>query len=194
MFALESDIVLEKNLDASVMRWVVDPINGRNNFMRSIPYFAINISLMENENVVAGITFDAIRGDCYKAEVGGGASIRRQRLRVSGRRDIFGALVAVEERDVKNNQKSFEQDQKIVQSGAILRKTGAVALDLAYLAAGKHDAVVARNVHFSDISSGIVLVKEAGGFVEFSKSATGKYSIIAASSFDLLQSLSKISV
>lgn len=161
--------------------WVVDPINGCRNFMRGVPYFATNIAMMEKNSVVAGVTFDAIRGDCYKSEIGGGAFIRRQRLRVSGKRDFSDAVVAV--------SGDFFDDSWLSKAGFVVRRTGAVALDLAYLSAGKYDCVVANSVGFNEIAPGILLVKESGGFVEHSKSVDGMFSIIAASSANLLREL-----
>lgn len=70
--------------------------------------------------------------------------------------------------------------------GAILRRTGSLALDLAYLSAGKYDAVVAHEVHIWDIASGIVLIKEAGGFVEYQKRSDDSYDIVVAATNKLL--------
>ena len=65
--------------------WIVDPIDGTSNFMRGIPYFAINVALREKNTITAGITLDPMRGECYWAEIGQGAFVERNRLRVSGR-------------------------------------------------------------------------------------------------------------
>ncbi|MBR1480148.1 MAG: inositol monophosphatase [Alphaproteobacteria bacterium] len=167
-----------ENADKSSV-WVVDPIDGTNNFMRGIPYFAINIALMNDGKFTAGVTLDPLRGDCFKAEVGGGAFLgNRNRIRVSRRADIEEAVVVT--------RVSPDIDAKIVAAGAILRKTGSLALDLAYLAAGKYDAVAAKDVHLWDIASGLVLLREAGGFVEYEKAKSGTYNITAAATSKLL--------
>ncbi len=158
--------------------WIIDPIDGTSNFMRGIPYFAINIALRKGNDVVAGITLDPMRGECYKAEIGQGALGGRSRLRVSGREDIREALIAT--------RGSVQFGEQLVGLGAIIRKTGSVAMDMAYLSAGKYDAVIARNVYLWDIASGIVLIKEAGGFIELSKIGSSQYNLVAASSKKLL--------
>ena len=177
----ESGVITNKNPDVS---WVVDPIDGTTNFMRGIPYFAINIAIKDKEEIVAGITLDPMRGDCFKADIGCGTFLGRQRLRTSGKEELKESVVAT--------HMSLIEDVKVAEKGAIIRRTGAVALDLAYLAAGKYDAVVAKNVGIWDIASGILLIKEAGGFVKYEDQGNGKYKIIAASSSKLFNQVSEI--
>ena len=172
----EESGLTEKDDNNSV--WIVDPIDGTSNFMRGIPYFAINIALQVNKEFIAGVTLDPVRGECYKAEVGQGAFVgQRSRLRVSGRENMKEAVVAT--------RVSLGIDEKLIKAGAILRKTGSIALDLAYLSAGKYDVVVAYDACLWDIAAGIVLVKEAGGFISMS-AAGERYNIIATSSKKLL--------
>lgn len=177
----ESGFSKNENTDSI---WIVDPIDGTNNFMRGIPYFAINIALMENNEFIAGVTLDPMKGDCFKASLREGAYVgNRDRLRVSGREQLREAVVAL--------KTTFEIEEKIFVEGAIIRKTGSTALDLAYLAAGKYDAVIVQNVMLWDIASGIVLIKEAGGFLEYVKKEDGRYDIFAASSSKLLNYILK---
>lgn len=164
--------------------WIVDPIDGTNNFMRGIPYFAINIALMENKEFVAGVTLDPMRGDCFKAGLREGAfEGNRNRLRVSNREKLQEAVVAL--------RTNFDIEQRIFNQGAIIRKTGSMALDLAYLAAGKYDVVIAQNVTLWDIASGIVLIRESGGFINYTEKENGTYDIYATSSSKLLNIVSK---
>jgi myo-inositol-1(or 4)-monophosphatase len=167
--------------------WIIDPIDGTTNFMRGIPYFAINVALMEREEVVAGLTLDPMRGNYFTAMKGGGAFIgKRQRLRVSGREDLVESLVAV--------HAEIEYEERIRRLGAITRRTGSVAMDLAYLAAGKYDAVFARDVGLWDIASGIGLIRESGGFVDYRATSQDRFNILAASSESVLsQILSNLS-
>ena len=162
--------------------WIVDPIDGTSNFMRGIPYFAINVALREKNTITAGITLDPMRGECYWAEIGQGAFVERNRLRVSGREDIREAVVAT--------RAPIAVDEKLIHAGVILRKTGSIALDMAYLAAGKYDAVIAYGANLWDIASGIVIVKEAGGFVETREEKNG-YEVVASSSKKILDQLIK---
>lgn len=177
----ESGFSKNENIDSV---WIVDPIDGTNNFMRGIPYFAINIALMENKEFVAGVTLDPMRGDCFKAGLREGAfEGNRNRLRVSNREKLQEAVVAL--------KVGFGIEQQIFNEGAIIRKTGSLALDLAYLAAGKYDVVIAKNVTLWDIASGIVLIRESGGFINYSKKDKGTYDVCAASSSKLLNIVSK---
>lgn len=171
---------IKKNDESSI--WIVDPIDGTCNFMRGIPYFAINIALRVDGEYRSGLTLDPMRGDCFKAEIGGGAFLgNRNRIRVSGREDIREAVVVT--------RVPLSIDEKISDAGSIIRRTGALALDLAYLAAGKYDAVVARDVALWDIAAGLVLLKESGGFFDYNKNDRGLYDIVAASSSKLLNTV-----
>jgi myo-inositol-1(or 4)-monophosphatase len=165
--------------------WIVDPIDGTSNFMRGIPHFAINIALREDDRITAGMTLDPMRGDCFKAEEGNGAFLgNRNRIRVSGRERMQESIVAM--RNV-----SIEKESALINSGAVVRNLGSVALDLAYLAAGKFDAVITNDVYLWDIASGLILIKEAGGFLEYTEKDEGKYDVVAASSLRLLNFIKK---
>lgn len=161
--------------------WIIDPIDGTTNFMRGIPVFAINIAFMENRNVSAALTYEPIRGVSFSATVGNGAFSDRQRLRGSNREDIEDALCAL--------HVSVDEEKFLLEKGAIIRRTGSVALDLAYFASGRYDIVIARNVGLWDISAGILLIRESGGFSKVSKNENGSYNIVAASSKKIIDLL-----
>lgn len=168
--------------DNESLAWIVDPIDGTTNFMRGVPYFAINIAFSENLEISAGITLDPIRGEVFKAEVGCGAYVNnRNRLRVSGREELSESMIAV--------HMQHEQEKVLIEKGVIIRKIGSVALDMAYVAAGRYDACVCKNVMLWDISAGVLLVKESGGFVKYVKYENGSFDIVAASSNKILQQL-----
>ncbi|MDR0640319.1 MAG: inositol monophosphatase [Holosporales bacterium] len=177
----ESGAITNDNPDSV---WIIDPIDGTTNFMRGIPYFAINIGLMESGTVVTGITLDPMRGDCFSTALGEGTFLKnRCRLRVSGRTNILESVVAT--------HTPPDIDFNIMKSGVITRRTGSVALDLAYVAAGKYDASVAKDVKFWDIAGGLLMIKEAGGFVHCTKTDDDVYDIVTASSETLLIHLSQ---
>lgn len=164
-------------------KWVVDPIDGTNNFRRGIPYFCTSIALLHDTNSVAGLILDPIRGSCYKAASNSGAFVDgRNRLRVSRVNSIKEAFVAY-------HNIPLDIINKLSNSCAILRKTGSVALDLAYLAAGKYDAVIVQGASIWDIAAGIILIKESGGFVRYKKLEDNKFNLIATSSFKLLNQI-----
>ena len=166
-------------------RWVIDPIDGTNNFRRGIPYFCVNIALTVDDIPVAGLTLDPVRGACYKAALDMGAFVDgHNRLRVSSTSGLREAVIAC-------HRVSQNRIQKLVDHFVIIRQMGSVALDLAYLGAGKYDVVIAEDVSWWDIAAGIVLVKESGGFIKY-KSENGKYSVLATSSFKLMKEIALI--
>jgi myo-inositol-1(or 4)-monophosphatase len=166
--------------------WIVGPICGIANFARGIPQFAMSIAIMEDGIVTAGLTLDPLRGDCFNSTLGGGAFLgNRNRLRVSGREELRDSIVAVD--DISPHVCGMMSEGK-----ARLRSSGSVALDIAYLSAGKYDAVVSNKVNMRDIASGLILIREAGGFFELVPSTDGTYGIIAASSSKLMKHVSTL--
>lgn len=169
-----------KETEDKYHKWVIDPIDGTNNFRKGIPYFCTSIALIDNVTSVVGLILEPIRGSVYKAAANSGAFVDgRNRLRVSKVNSIKEAFVAY-------NNISHDIVGKLSDAKAILRKTGSVALDLAYLAAGKYDVVIAHEVSLWDIAAGIVLIREAGGFVRYKVLENNKYDLIATASFKLL--------
>lgn len=176
---LSEEAGIEETAD-TYHKWIIDPIDGTNNFRRGIPYFCISIALIDNVTSVAGLILDPIRGSVYKAAANSGAFVDgRNRLRVSKANSIKEAFVAY-------NNISYDIVGELANRKAILRKTGSVALDLAYLAAGKYDVVIAHEVSLWDIAAGIVLIREAGGFIRYKVLENNKYDLIATASFKLL--------
>ena len=149
-------------------RWVIDPIDGTANFLHGIPHFCISIGLEKNKEIISGIIFDPIKDETFIAEKGNGSYLNNQRLRVSGRSKlkdsiIFtgGPIFASEEKDL-----ILEEYKKISSNVHIpIRKMGSAALDLAYVAAGRCDGFWQRDLNYWDIAAGIILIKEAGGFI-----------------------------
>jgi myo-inositol-1(or 4)-monophosphatase len=168
---------------AGTYTWLVNPINGVANYTRGIPNFVTNIALMKGVDIISGIIYDHLRDNCFKAECGNGAFIgNHDRLRVSGRESISDSLIAL--------YTSQEMTEDLRQKGAQIRLTGSLSMDLAYLAAGKYDCVIAHDVPFIDVASGIIIIRESGGLLEFSqKNNSTNCDIIAASSSSLLKLL-----
>ena len=148
-------------------RFIIDPIDGTMNFMHAVPFFAITIALERKGELVAAITYNPITDEMYSAEKGAGAFLNNKRLRVAQRRDIHDTLVSYEmpHRGGKDLPLS-RAELSVLQARVVgIRGTGSAALSLAYVAAGRFDAMVCRNIHQWDIAAGILLMKEAGGFV-----------------------------
>ena len=150
-----------------IHRWVVDPLDGTTNFLHGIPHWAISIGLVREEEAVAGVVYDPVKDELYWAEKGQGAWLNDRRLRVSGRRRLDEALLATglafKGRD-KGESFLAELDRAMSETAGV-RRFGSAALDLAYVAAGRYEGFWERNLGPWDVAAGIVLVREAGGFV-----------------------------
>ena len=148
-------------------RFIIDPIDGTMNFMHSVPFFAITVALERKGELVAAITYNPITDEMYSAEKGGGAFLNNKRMRVAQRRDIHDTLVSYEMPHRGGKDLPLSRAELSVLQGRVvgIRGTGSAALSLAYVAAGRFDAMVCRNIHAWDIAAGILLVKEAGGFI-----------------------------
>jgi myo-inositol-1(or 4)-monophosphatase len=157
---------LEEGTDKS-HRWIVDPLDGTTNFLHGIPQFAISIGLERDKVMVAGVIYNPANEELFVAERGKGAFLNDQRLRVANRRQLSNAVVAcglphLGRGDLALFRKEFAVIQERV---AGIRRFGAAALDLAWVAAGRLDAFWERDLSPWDMAAGMVLVREAGGFV-----------------------------
>jgi myo-inositol-1(or 4)-monophosphatase len=148
-------------------RWIVDPLDGTTNFLHGIPHFAISIALERDGELQAGVIYAPVTGEMYVAERGGGAFLNGRRLRVSARRDVEEALFAtgIPFKGLPNHELFLRQLRQVMAASAGIRRFGSAALDLAYVAAGRFDGYWENGLHPWDVAAGIVLVREAGGFV-----------------------------
>jgi myo-inositol-1(or 4)-monophosphatase len=147
--------------------WIVDPLDGTTNFLHGIPHFAISIGLERDDAIVAGVVYNPANDDLFTAERGKGAYLNDQRLRVAGRQHLADAVVACGLPHLGRGDLALGALEIAAVQGKVagLRRFGAAALDLAWVAAGRFDAYWERNVSPWDIAAGVILVREAGGFV-----------------------------
>jgi myo-inositol-1(or 4)-monophosphatase len=146
--------------------WIVDPLDGTTNFLHGIPHFAISIALQREDTIVAGLVYNPANDDMFTAERGKGAFLNDKRLRVAGRTRLADAVVAcglphIGRGDLVLARKEIAAIQDKV---AGLRRFGAAALDLAWVAAGRFDAYWEHDLSPWDIAAGLILVREAGGY------------------------------
>jgi len=149
-------------------RWIIDPLDGTTNFLHGIPHFAISVGLEREGVLVAGIVYNPATEDMYIAEKGQGAFHNNRRLRVSARREMSEAMVgggAPHLGKAKDHPLYKHELANMIARAAAVRSYGATALDLAYVAAGRFDALWQRGCHIWDVAAGAVLVREAGGYV-----------------------------
>jgi myo-inositol-1(or 4)-monophosphatase len=150
--------------------WIVDPLDGTTNFLHGIPHFAISIGLERGGDLVAGVIYDPIKDEMFWAEKGIGAYLNDRRIRVSSRRNLEDALLVTgitpRHRGEEAERAAFvAQFDAAVAASAGVRRSGSAALDLAYVAAGRFEAFWENHLSPWDIGAGIVLVREAGGYV-----------------------------
>lgn len=149
------------------IEWVVDPLDGTNNFAHGLPIFSVTLAAMAGEAVLAGVTFDPLRDELYSARRGGGAWLNGRRLAVSRRPVLDEAIVATG----FPYDKATNPDNNLAQFVAVtphvrgVRRLGSAALDLAYVAAGRLDAYWEHGTNAWDVAAGVLLVEEAGGKV-----------------------------
>jgi myo-inositol-1(or 4)-monophosphatase len=147
--------------------WIVDPLDGTTNFLHGIPQFSISIALQRDDAIVAGLVYNPANDELFTAERGKGAFLNDKRLRVAGRQRLGDALFACGlphfgRGDLDLSRRELAAVQPCV---AGLRRFGSAALDLAWIAAGRFDGYWERGLSPWDMAAGILLVREAGGFV-----------------------------
>ena len=152
---------------AAERRWIVDPLDGTSNFLHGLPHFAISIALEERGELIAGVVFDPIKDELFYAEKGQGAFLNDRRIRVSSRTRPDDALIATGIPFLGHGDRpAFLAELDAVSAKvAGIRRWGTASLDLAYVAAGRFDGYWERDLSSWDIAAGIVLVREAGGYV-----------------------------
>ena len=149
-------------------RWIVDPLDGTTNFLHGLPHWAVSIALEHKGQIVAGVIYDPVKDEMFYAEKGGGAWMNESRMRVSGRHRMIESIFATGlpfagRADLPETLKDLA---RILPACAGVRRFGAAALDLAYVAAGRYDGFWERRLHAWDIAAGILIVREAGGILE----------------------------
>ena len=163
---LSEEIGEIKNDEA--FKWIIDPIDGTSNFLHGVPHFGISIGLEQNKEIICGIIFDPIKDEMFVAEKGKGSYLNNQRMRVSARSKLEDCIIFTggPRRQSKERDLAIEEYKKFSSKVLIpIRKMGSASLDMAYVAAGRCDGFWQRNLNYWDIAAGIILVKEAGGFV-----------------------------
>ncbi|GEP10090.1 inositol monophosphatase family protein [Methylobacterium gnaphalii] len=147
--------------------WHIDPLDGTTNFLHGIPHFAISVGLERDGMIVAGVIYDPIKDELFVAERGKGAYLNNRRLRVSGRQELADALVAYGSPYLGRGDQPrlLKEVAAVMQVTGGARRFGSAALDLAYVACGRNDFYWERDIQSWDIAAGIILVREAGGFV-----------------------------
>ncbi len=150
-------------------RWIIDPIDGTLNFLNGVPQFAISVAYEENNEILCGVILNPITNEMYCAEKGNGAYLNNSRIRVSKKKKVQDSLLVTGGPKHTSNikKKIFSEYIDISNKSSSVRKFGSAALDMAYVACGRFDGYWQREINLWDVAAGIVIVKEAGGLVDF---------------------------
>ena len=169
-YGILSEEVGQINEKNKTNRWIIDPIDGTSNFLNGIPQFAISIGYEEDNKVKIGLIYDPIKNELFFAETGNGAFLNNSRIRVSKKKNLKHALLGTGGPKSSSKFKNeifleFVEVSKNIDTP--IRKYGSASLDLANVACGRFDGFWQRELSYWDIAAGIVIIKEAGGFIDY---------------------------
>jgi myo-inositol-1(or 4)-monophosphatase len=187
-YGILSEEIGEINKDNKENRWIIDPIDGTTNFLNGIPHFAISIAYEEKGEIVCGLIFDPIKDEIFFAEKGSGAFFNNSRIRVTKKNKLKNSILVTGGPKFNSPRKNAIFQEYINVSNLIeanVRKFGSAALNLSYVAAGRFDAFWEWELNLWDIAAGTVILKEAGGYIEFMESGSPtsfKRNVIASNS------------
>jgi myo-inositol-1(or 4)-monophosphatase len=162
----ESGIINKSNLKN---RWIIDPIDGTMNFLNGVPQFAISVGYEANGELKCGVIFNPISNEMFCAEKGNGSYLNNSRIRVSNKKKIKDALLVTggPKGASKIKERIFSEYIRVSKNVSNVRKFGSAALDMAYVACGRFDGYWQREINYWDIAAGVIILREAGGFVDF---------------------------
>lgn len=150
-------------------QWIIDPLDGTTNFLHGLPHFAISMGVKHKGVLTHGLIYDPIRREEFTASRGAGAQVNGRRMRVAQNTKIDGSLLGTgmpfRENQAEHATTYWAQLAKLATEAAGIRRGGAAALDLAYVAAGRLDGFWEYGLQPWDIAAGVLMVREAGGMV-----------------------------
>lgn len=148
-------------------RWIIDPLDGTSNFLHGLPHFAISVALEQQGEIIAGVIYDPLKNDLFCAEKGTGAFCNDKRIRVSLKQsaeDCFLATGLTLGKEGSHTQ-ALKDLSHLQGRGIGIRMWGSASLDLAYVAAARLDGYWQEGLKPWDVAAGILIIKEAGGYV-----------------------------
>ncbi len=152
---------------AGEFQWIIDPLDGTTNFLHQLPCFAVSVALRQHEEIVLGIVYEVNRQECFYAWKNGGAWLNGQRIHASACNSLADSLVATgfPYREFETMEAYMKTLRLLMASTRGLRRYGAAAVDLAYVACGRFDSFFEYGLAAWDVAAGVLLVQEAGGRV-----------------------------
>ena len=150
----------------SEYRWLIDPIDGTTNFAHGQPHWAVSICLEHNGTPVMGVVYDVAKREMYTAIVGQGAFLNDRPIHVSATEDLINAIGATGfSYDINERETSFRLWESFSQNARAMRRNGAAALDMVWVACGRLDFYFERPINNWDVSAGVIICREAGASV-----------------------------
>ena len=150
----------------SEWRWIIDPLDGTTNYAHGYPCFCVSIGLEYNGRMEVGVVYDPMRDECFAAERGEGAALNGKRIHVSPAPTLASALLCTGfPYDVRERGEFARHFANFIMNAQGVRRDGAAALDLAYVAAGRFDGFWEEGLKPWDVAAGVLLIEEAGGKV-----------------------------
>ncbi len=160
-FITEENTILQEE---KRLTWIIDPLDGTSNFLHRIPHFAISVGLMVEQKIMIGIVLNAYSGECFYSWKDGGAYLDGRRIYVSDTVEVSNSLIATGfPYKVKDVAPLIRTLGHFMRHGRGIRRFGAAALDLAFVACGRFDCYYESTLNAWDVAAGILLVQEAGG-------------------------------
>ena len=151
---------------ASPYRWLIDPLDGTTNYAHANPYFAVSLALQYRDDTILGVVYDPVKDELFRAERGGGAWLNDRPLRVSATGELIRGLFATGfPYDIAQRPAALAHWAAFTEVVQAMRRNGAAALDLCYVAAGRFDGFYEANLGPWDCGAGALIVVEAGGQV-----------------------------
>lgn len=149
--------------------WIIDPLDGTTNYLHGIPQYCVSIAMREGSKLILGVVYDPIKEELFCAARGEGATLNNRRIRVSSQSDLSASLIGTGLPYRVDQAQLLDQYlaalRAIIEQHAGVRRAGAAALDLAYVAAGRFDGFWETGLHSWDIAAGALLIQEAGGLI-----------------------------
>jgi myo-inositol-1(or 4)-monophosphatase len=147
--------------------WILDPLDGTTNYLHGFPQYAVSIALYENDEPTHAVVYDPFKEEMFTAAKGEGAYLNEQRIRITGADGFENTLIGTgfPFKEPQHLDAYLSMFKAIHPQVAGIRRAGSAALDLAYLAAGRLDGFWEIKLNIWDIAAGVLLVKEAGGYV-----------------------------
>lgn len=152
-------------LDDAECVWIIDPLDGTSNYLHGFPFYSVSIAVQIKNQIEHAVVYDPIRHECFAASRGRGARLNDHRLRVSKQPHLHASMLGVNLKHNYTSSRNKSSIESLVHQCASARRTGSVALELAYVAAGRLDGFFGFGLQPWDIAAGALLVQEAGGMI-----------------------------